>query len=70
MISVKNLKAKNVIFVVFYDVENGHFCYCPNSKGNILQKALTLFAFIAFGYSSLKDSLLNAHLTVKAMFAR
>ena len=45
MISLKNLKAKNLIFVVFflYDIKNAHFCSRPNSKGNILQKALTFF---------------------------
>ena len=32
----KILKAKRVI-------RNGHFCPCPNSKGDILQKALTFF---------------------------
>ena len=58
MISVKNLKAKNVIFVDFYDDKNGHFCSCPNSKGNILQKALSFFAFI--GYPNLNHILLNA----------
>ena len=46
MISVKNLKAKNVIFVVFYDLKKGHFCYCANSKGNILQRALTLLSLL------------------------
>ena len=25
----------------FYVVKNGHFCSYPNSKGDILQKALT-----------------------------
>ena len=27
----------------FYDVKNGHFFSCPNSKGNILQKPPTFF---------------------------
>ena len=58
MISVKNLKAKKVIFVYFYDVKSGNFCSCPNSKGNILQKALFSFAFI--GYPNLNHILLNA----------
>ena len=39
-----------------YEVKNDHFCSCPNSEGNILQKALTFFAFI--GYPNLKDCLL------------
>ena len=39
MISVKNLKANNGIFLLFYDIKNGHSCYCLNSKGNILQEA-------------------------------
>ena len=50
-ISVKILKAKRVI-------RNGHFCPCPNSKGDILQKAPTFFLFN--GYPNLKDILLNA----------
>ena len=58
MISVKNLKAKNVIFVVFLRRQNAHFCSGANSEGDILQKALTFFAFI--GYPSLKDFLVNA----------
>ena len=30
----------------FYDVKNGHFCYCLISKGNILQKALTFLRWL------------------------
>ena len=49
-ISVKTLKAKRVI-------RNGHFCPCPNSKGDILQKSVTFFLFN--GYPDLKDILIN-----------
>ena len=47
MICVKNLKANKVVVAVFfYDVKNDHFCSCPSSKGNILQKALTFFPLL------------------------
>ena len=46
MISVKILKAKSVIFVVPYDVKNGHFCSCPNLKGDILEKALPFLGLL------------------------
>ena len=59
MISAKeNMKVKNVTFLFFYDVENGHFCSCSNSKGDILRKKTDFFYSI--GYLNLKDILLNA----------
>ena len=42
----KNLKSKNVILLFFYDVKTRHFCSCPNSKGDILQKALTFLQLL------------------------
>ena len=30
----------------FYEVKNDHFCPCPNSEGNILQKALTFLRLL------------------------
>ena len=30
----------------FYEVKNDHFCSCPNSEGNILQKALTFLRLL------------------------
>ena len=57
MISAKeNMKVKNVTFLFFYDVENGHFCSCSNSKG--FAEKNDFFAFIE--YPNLKDILLNA----------
>ena len=40
MILIKKLKAKMWFLLFFYDVKNGHFCSCPNSNTNILQKSL------------------------------
>ena len=56
MISIKKTGGKNVIFVFFYDVKNGHFCSCPNSNADILQKSLIFFII---GYLNLKDFLVN-----------
>ena len=36
----KKLKAKTGFLLFFYDVKNGHFCSCPNSNADILQKSL------------------------------
>ena len=36
----KKLKVKKWFFLFFYDVKNGHFCSCPNSNADILQKSL------------------------------
>ena len=57
IISVKEPEGKKHDFLsFFYDVKNGHFCSCPNSKGDILQKSC-LLTFI--GYPNFKDILLN-----------
>ena len=36
LISVKILKAKNVICRFSMTLKGAHFCSCPNSKGDIL----------------------------------
>ena len=36
----KKLKAKTRFLLFFYDVKNSHFCSCPNSNADILQKLL------------------------------
>ena len=57
VILIKKLKAKTSFSMFFYDVKNGHFCSCPNSNADILQKIANIFAFI--GYLKLKDFLVN-----------
>ena len=67
MISVINLKAKKGILSFFYDFKDGHFCSGPNSKGDILQKALTfIYRISQFDGHSTQCS----QLTIKAVFAR
>ena len=46
MISTKKTKGKNVIFVVFYDVKNDHFCSFANSNADILQKSLIFLCLL------------------------
>ena len=46
MISVKNLKTKMLFLSFFYVVKNGHFCSYPNSKSDILQKALNFLCLL------------------------
>ena len=41
MISIKNWSQKTWFLLFFHDVKTRHFCSCPNSKGDILQKVLT-----------------------------
>ena len=53
-----NKNKKGWFLSFFYNVRNGHFCSCPNSKGDILQKSWLFLAFM--GYLNLKDILLNA----------
>ena len=50
---------KTWFFSFLYEVKKGHFCTCPNSKSDVLQKRWLFFAFI--GYPNLKDILLSAH---------
>ena len=59
IISVKNLKAKNVIFCRFSMTSKTVTFVLVQIRKGIFQKALTFFAFI--GYPNLKDILLNAH---------
>ena len=71
MISVhKNPEGKKTRFLSFYhDAKNGHFCLCPNSKGGILQKALTFCIFWMSGQFE-GHSTPCSQLTVKTMLAR
>ena len=65
--TIKNLKTKNVISEsFFYDVNNGHFCSCPNSKVNILQKELIFLRLLDI---PLGLSTQCSQLTVKKTFA-
>ena len=49
----------------FYVVKKGHFCSYPNSKGDILQEALTFWRLL-----NIPIFTQCSKLTVKAMFAR
>jgi len=42
----KKTEGKNVIFVVFCDVENSYFCCCQTSNANILQISLTVWCLM------------------------
>ena len=68
MISIKKkLKAKTWFLLFFYDVKNGHFCFCPKySNADILQKSLIFLCWVS-QFERLSSEW--SQLKVKAMFA-
>ena len=44
-----------MIMLFFCDIKKGHFCSCPNSNADFLQKIPDIFVFIEY----LKDFLVN-----------
>ena len=46
MISIKTWSQKTWFLLFFHDVKTRHFCSCPNSKGDILQKVLTFLQLL------------------------
>ena len=67
LISIKKTEGKNVIFVVFQNVKTGHFCSCPNSNADILQKSLTFCVYRVSQFEGFSSEWSQP--IVKAMFA-
>ena len=64
----KNWRQKRDFCCFFYDVKNGHFCSCPNSNADILQKSRIFCVYWVSKFEVLSSELWK--LIVKAMFAR